>query len=52
MRLRVWIILGTLPLTACFTSEKPYTHYLLDPKVVIDRSLTETGDDQVFRRAI
>lgn len=28
----------------CSTSEKPYTHYLLDPRVVIDRSLSEQGD--------
>ena len=37
--------------TSCFTSEKPYTHYLLDPKVVVPDSLTEQGEQPLPRDA-
>jgi tetratricopeptide (TPR) repeat protein len=33
--------------SGCFTSEKPYTYYLLDPKVSIPDSLTDQGEKDI-----
>lgn len=37
----IFLILAHFLVTGCFTSERPYSYYLLDPKVVIPESATK-----------
>ncbi len=49
MRSKFIFGMSSLFLGACSTSEKPYTHYLIDPTVVIDEALVDQGETPLPR---